>query len=128
MSRTAARGAALAAGVLICGAATAGCGGGQETQGSGPGREQARPAARSGSAAELPSQVGRGLLQAVDATVHAHLGYGVSEANGGGQLQRVDPADWQVCFQKTGPLPDSVIFGVVRTGAACPAHWTDKLD
>jgi hypothetical protein len=75
----------------------------------------------------LPSQVGRSLPDALDATVRAHYGYGLSEANGKGQLKRVTPQQWKVCFQKPGPLSDSVIFGVVRARETCPSRWTDKL-
>ncbi|NUP20609.1 MAG: hypothetical protein HOZ81_31905 [Streptomyces sp.] len=75
----------------------------------------------------LPSQVGKGLPAAIDTAVKAHYGYGLSEATGRGQLQRVTAQDWKVCFQKPGPLSDSVIFGVVRTQEQCPDRWIDKL-
>ncbi|CAM5743525.1 hypothetical protein SALBM311S_03146 [Streptomyces alboniger] len=77
--------------------------------------------------APLPSQVGKNLPAALDAAVQARYGYGLSEANGGGQLERVSPQQWKVCFQKPGPLSDSVIFGVVRIQETCPGHWIDKL-
>ncbi|WP_328670249.1 hypothetical protein [Streptomyces sp. NBC_00328] len=75
----------------------------------------------------LPSQVGKSLYIAIGTAVTAHYGYGLSQANGKGQLEHVTPKDWKVCFQKAGPLGDSVIFGVVRTQEPCPDRWIDKL-
>lgn len=116
-SRRAMSGAVLAA----CLAATAGC------AGSGVAESAASTAPAASPRAPLPSQVGKPLPVALDAAVQARYGYGLSEANGGGQLERVTPQQWKVCFQKPGPLSDSVIFGVVRTQETCPGHWIDKL-
>ncbi|PAZ09398.1 hypothetical protein CLM62_46720 [Streptomyces sp. SA15] len=71
--------------------------------------------------------MGKSLPDAIDGAVRARYGYALSEANGKGQLERVTPQQWKVCFQKPGPLSDSVIFGVVRAQETCPNRWIDKL-
>ncbi|MFF0163111.1 hypothetical protein ACFYRY_37100 [Streptomyces sp. NPDC005263] len=123
MKHTARRRAVSGAVLAACLAATAACSG----SGSGAGEPAVATSPAASPKAPLPSQVGKSLPAALEAAVQARFGYGLSEANGGGQLERVTPQQWKVCFQKAGPLSDSVIFGVVRTHETCPDRWIDKL-
>ncbi|MER6781586.1 MULTISPECIES: hypothetical protein [unclassified Streptomyces] len=79
---------------------------------------------------EPPSLVGRNLKEA-RATALAAGFQALSHDASEGSAAQVAEADWKVCFQslvteKAGAIP-ALDFGVVRTGAPCPAKDGDPI-